>query len=126
MGNNKRILFVDDERDLIETVMFRLRRAGYDVFPVYDGAEALHRVADIKPDLILLDLMLPKVDGLKVCESLKKDLRYSAIPIIVFTARTQNDDVRKSKEMGADAYLAKPFEPRDLLSKINALLLQVP
>ena len=118
----KRILLVDDEKDLIETVGFRLEANGYEVVFAADGQEGLNQARTIKPDLIILDLMLPKMDGYKVCGLLKKDTRYSKIPIILFSSRAQTDDVKMGEELGADAYITKPFEPQMLLGKIKELL----
>lgn len=119
---NKKILLVDDEKDLVETVSFRLKASGYDVVTAYDGQEALTKTRLEKPDLIILDLMLPKMDGYKVCRMLKFDERYKSIPIIMFTARVQESDKKMGEEVGADAYITKPFEPENLLGKIKELL----
>jgi DNA-binding response OmpR family regulator len=118
----KKILLVDDEKDLVETMTFRLDSLGYEVIPAYDGQEAFNKARKEKPDLIILDLMLPKMDGYQVCGLLKKDTRYRKIPIIIFTARAQQDDIKLGQEMGADAYITKPFEPQLLLDKIKELL----
>ncbi len=118
----KRILLVDDEKDLVETVTFRLEGAGYEIIPAYDGLEAFEKARLAKPDLIILDLMLPKMDGYKVCGLLKKDARYTKIPIILFSARAQEEDKKLGEEVGADAYISKPFDAKVLLDKIEALL----
>jgi DNA-binding response OmpR family regulator len=118
----KKILVVDDEKDLVETISFRLKANGYTVVTAYDGLEAIDLARRDRPDLIILDLMLPKMDGYKVCALLKRDARYAAIPIIIFTARAQDEDISMGKEMGADAYLTKPFAPEALLNKISELL----
>ena len=119
---SKRLLLVDDEKDLLETVRFRLEANGYEVIPAYDGKEALTKAKTEKPDLIILDLMLPKLDGYKVCGLLKRDAKYRHIPIILFTARAQESDRKMGEEVGADAYVTKPFEPQTLLGKISELL----
>jgi DNA-binding response OmpR family regulator len=121
--DRKRILLVDDEKDLSDTVSFRLRHAGYDVVCAFDGLEAIERARKEKPDLIILDLMLPKLDGYKVCRMLKFDEQYKSIPIILFSAKAQESDRLLGKEVGADAYITKPFEPATLLGKIKELLL---
>ena len=118
----KKILLVDDERDLVETVTFRLEASGYEVLPAYDGQEGLDKARKEKPDLIILDLMLPRMHGYKVCRMLKFDEKYKKIPIIMFTARAQQSDIEMGKEVGADAYITKPFEPQALLDKIEELL----
>ena len=118
-----RILLVDDEPDLVQMVSVRLTSAGYEVMKAYDGQEALEKVKkEAHPDLIILDLMLPKLDGYKVCRLLKFDERTRAIPILIFTARAQVEDVTLATECGADAYLTKPFEAKVLLNKIQELL----
>ena len=119
---NKKILLVDDEKDLVETVSFRLKASGYDVVTAYDGQEALTKTRVEKPDLLILDLMLPKMDGYKVCRMLKFDERYKNIPIIMFTARVQDSDKKMGEEVGADAYITKPFDSQTLLAKIKELL----
>ena len=121
MANN-RILLVDDEKDLVETVTFRLEATGYEVIKAYDGQEALDKAKKEKPNLIILDLMLPKMDGYKVCRMLKFDEKYKHIPIILFTARAQEEDKKLGEEVGADAYITKPFEPEALLGKIKELI----
>ncbi len=118
----KRILLVDDEPDLVDTVRLRLEANGYDVISASDGQVAFQKAKSEKPDLIILDLMLPKMDGYKVCGLLKKDSRYSKIPVILFSARAQTEDVKMGEEVGAEAYITKPFEPETLLGKIKELL----
>jgi DNA-binding response OmpR family regulator len=118
----KRILLVDDEVQLVEMVKLRLEANDYDVITAYDGQEALDKARGEKPDLIILDLMLPKVDGYKVCRMLKFDEKYKSIPIILFTARAQESDEKMGFEVGADAYIIKPFEPQILLGKIKELI----
>lgn len=120
--DKKKILLVDDEKDLVYAVTLQLEDNGYEVLPAYDGQEALEEARHKKPDLIILDLMLPKVDGFKVCRILKFDEKYKKIPIIMFTARAQESDKKLGQEVGADAYIAKPFEPQVLLGKVEELL----
>lgn len=122
MEKKVRILLVDDEPDLVQMVSVRLSASGYEVVPAYDGQQALDQVKQVKPDLIILDLMLPKLDGYKVCRLLKFDERTKGIPVLIFTARAQVEDVTLATECGADAYLTKPFEARALLGKIQELL----
>ena len=118
----KKILVVDDEKDLVATLAYRLEANGYEVIKANDGQEGLDKAKSEKPDLIVLDLMLPKIDGYKVCRILKFDEKYKHIPIILFTARAQESDIKLGQEVGVDVYLAKPFEPDILLSKIAELL----
>ena len=121
MAKNK-ILIVDDEADLAETLKFRLETAGYEVNTAPDGQEGLKKARSELPDLIILDLMLPKLDGYRVCRMLKFDEKYKGIPIILFSARVQESDIKMGEEQGADAYITKPFDPKALLAKIDELL----
>ena len=120
--DKKRILIVDDEEDIVDVLKFRLEANNYAVLSASEGQEGLNRARAEKPDLIILDLMLPKLDGYKVCRMLKFDESYKSIPIIMFTARAQKKDEELGMEMGADAYVVKPFEPEILLGKIKELL----
>jgi DNA-binding response OmpR family regulator len=120
--DKKRILIIDDEEDILTVLKFRLGANNYEVLTASDGQEGLNKARTEKPDLIILDLMLPKLDGYKVCRMLKFDESYKAIPIVMFTARVQQKDEELGKEMGADAYITKPFEPEILLEKIRQLL----
>lgn len=118
----KRILVVDDEDELVKAVQVRLEYVGYDVLTASDGQAGLELAKKEKPDLIVLDLMLPKMDGYKVCALLKADTRYKKIPVILFSARVQDKDVQMGKEVGADAYITKPFDHQVLTAKIKELL----
>ena len=118
----ERILLVEDERDLVETMIFQLEAAGYEVIVAYDGLDGLEKAKKEKIDLMILDLMLPKMDGYKVCALLKKDSRYSRIPIMLFTARAQASDIKMGEEVNADAYVIKPFDSKALLLKIKELI----
>jgi len=120
--NSKKILIVDDEVDLVETVRFPLEMEGYHVLISYNGEDALNQARKENPDLILLDLMLPKLDGYKVCRLLKFDDRYKHIPILMLTAKTQEKDKALGMETGANEYITKPFEMEDLLKKVKAYL----
>jgi two-component system phosphate regulon response regulator PhoB len=117
-----RILVVDDEPDILELVQYNLGKAQYDVVGVESGEEALAQVRTTPPDLIVLDLMLPGVDGLEVCRALKRDTRTAVIPIVILTARGEEADIVAGLELGADDYLTKPFSPRVLLARIRAVL----
>jgi DNA-binding response OmpR family regulator len=118
----KRILVVDDEVDLVETVRFSLELEGYDVLVAYNGEEALNQARKENPDLILLDLMLPKLDGYKVCRLLKFDERYKHIPILMLTAKIQEKDKATGMETGANEYITKPFEMDELMKKVKNYL----
>lgn len=125
MAAKKKILLVDDEKDLVETMILRLEASGYEVISAFDGQEALDKAKSENPDLIILDLMLPKVDGFKVCRMLKFDEKYKKIPIILFSARAQDVDKQMGKDVGAEAYITKPFDSQILLAKIEELTKEV-
>ena len=120
--NPKKILVVDDEVDLVKTVQFSLELEGYKVLVSYNGEDALNQARKENPDLIILDLMLPKLDGYKVCRLLKFDERYKHIPILMLTAKTQEKDKVLGIETGADEYITKPFDMDELMEKIKAYL----
>jgi DNA-binding response OmpR family regulator len=120
--NKKRILAIDDEQDMLYVIKMQLEASHYEVLTARDGQEGLNMARKETPDLIILDIMLPKLDGYKVCRMLKFDRKYSAIPIIMLTARAQQGDEKLGYEVGADAYMPKPFEPKKLLGKIKELL----
>ena len=119
----KKILVVDDEPFIVQMVVSRLTASGYESISAADGDEALKKARSENPDLIILDVMLPKMDGFQVCAVLKQDERYQHIPIILFTAKG-GDKARQVglEECGADGYLTKPFEAQKLLAKISELL----
>jgi DNA-binding response OmpR family regulator len=121
-----KILVVDDEPNIVMVLEARLKANGYEVISAEDGQAGLEKAQKEKPDLIILDVMLPKLEGYKVCGFLKRDMRYSRIPIIMFTAKAQEEDIQMGKDMGADAYLVKPFKPEVLLAKIQELLAPLP
>jgi two-component system phosphate regulon response regulator PhoB len=118
----ERILVVDDEEDLLELVKYNLTKEGYRVATVSSGEEAIRRARNDLPDLMVLDLLLPSVDGLEVCRVLKNDVRTKHIPIVMLTAKGEEADMVTGLEMGADDYLAKPFSPRVLIARIKAVL----
>ena len=120
--NRAHVLVVDDEPDLLELVQYNLAAAGYDVTCVSSGEEALAAVGSVRPELVILDVLLPGMDGLDVCKTLKGDTQTSAIPIVMLTARGDEADIVTGLEVGADDYLAKPFSPRELLARIKAAL----
>jgi len=117
-----KILVVDDEPDALELVAFNLKQAGLEVVTADDGAAALKRAREVVPDLILLDLMLPEVDGLEVCKQLRRDPATSSIPIIMVTAKAAEIDRVLGLELGADDYVTKPFSPRELVLRIKNLI----
>ncbi len=120
--SKKTILVVDDERDIVELIDYNLTRAGYAVLRAFDGQAALSRARSDQPDLIILDLMLPGIDGVDVCRQLKASEATAGIPIIMLTARTEEADIVLGLELGADDYVTKPFSPRVLVSRVRAVL----
>jgi len=118
MGN-KRILVVDDEPQLVELVQLRLEAHHYDVITACDGLEGLEKARTEQPDLIILDIMLPKLNGYEVCTTLKHDARSRHIPVVMFTAKSQAKDEQRAWDCGADAYLRKPFRPEEMLKTIG-------
>jgi two-component system, OmpR family, alkaline phosphatase synthesis response regulator PhoP len=118
----KKILVVDDNPDLVELLRFNLKRAGFATGTAANGVEALRKVCSISPDLILLDLMLPELDGFAVCEILRRDAAPASIPIIILPAVSGELARVAGLECGANDYLTKPFSPRDLLARVEALL----
>ena len=122
MGHKPKILLVDDEPSLVKVVGKRLELEGFDVRVAMDGEEALQMVIADRPELIILDVMLPKMNGHEVCRKLKWDTRYQKIPIIMFTAKVQERDERMGFEAGADGYIRKPFRAPELVEKIRSLL----
>lgn len=119
----KKILVVDDEPFIVEMVSSRLKAGGYDTVTAGDGETALEKVRSEKPDLIILDVMMPKMDGFQVCAALKQDERYQSIPVLMFTAKGGDEDRQIGLEdCGADGYMTKPFDPQKLLAKVSELL----
>ena len=119
----KRVLVVDDDVKTVELVKLYLNRDGYRVLTAYDGVEALRLAREGRPDLIVLDLMLPGIDGLEVCHTLREE---SDVPIIMLTARTTDEDKLAGLELGADDYVTKPFSPRELAARVRAVLRRLP
>jgi len=122
MTKQERIVVIEDEADILEVLQYNLTREGYRVASSRDGEEGLQRVRDENPDLVLLDLMLPGLDGIEICRRLKADPTTSAIPIVMVTAKGEESDVVLGLQMGADDYVAKPFSPRELMARIKAVL----
>ena len=118
----EKILLVEDEEDILELVSYNLQKEGYRVDEVMSGEEALQKVKQDSYHLIVLDLMLPGVDGLEVCKILKNDSKTQHIPIIILTAKSEDSDIVLGLEFGADDYITKPFSPRVLIARIRAVL----
>lgn len=119
---NHSILVVDDERDIRELIEYNLTKAGYRVQAAATGEECLDIVSKTPPDLLLLDLMLPGINGLDVCRTLKRDPQLGSLPVIMISARGEESDVVIGLELGADDYVAKPFSPRVLLARVKSVL----
>jgi two-component system phosphate regulon response regulator PhoB len=120
--SSARILVVDDEADLLELVAYNLRQAGHQVVTARDGLTALAEARRQRPDLIVLDVMLPDVNGTEVCRRLRRDAATSSIPVVMLTARTEEIDRVVGFEVGADDYVPKPFSPRELVLRVGAVL----
>jgi DNA-binding response OmpR family regulator len=118
----KKILVVDDEPDAVALIAFNLKEAGYEVITAEEGAEALKKARAHLPALIVLDLMLPEIDGLEVCKLLRRDAATAGIPIIMLTAKAAEIDRILGLEVGADDYVTKPFSPRELVLRIKKML----
>ena len=117
-----RILVVDDEVYIVHILDFSLGMEGYEVVTALDGEQALEKVAQQKPDLIVLDIMMPKLDGYETCKALKSNDETKDIPVILLSAKGRNVDQKTGFEVGADDYITKPFSPRKLVERINAIL----
>ncbi|EKE02414.1 MAG: hypothetical protein ACD_20C00391G0008 [uncultured bacterium] len=122
---NKKILIVDDEQDIVETLKFVFEAEGLNCITAYDGEEALNKAKTENPDLIILDVMLPKINGYKVCRLLKFDTKYKNIPILMVTARSQDEDKLIGEETGADEYITKPFDIDEVISLAKQYLNKV-
>lgn len=117
-----KILAVDDEKDIVELIAYNLEKEGYSVIRAYDGERALELVMTQNPDLLLLDLMLPGINGVDVCRRLRNDRRSANLPIIMLTAKNEEIDRVLGLEMGADDYITKPFSLRELIARVRAVL----
>jgi len=122
ISQKQTILVVDDEKELVALVSLHMKMAGFEVITAANGEEALEASREEKPALIILDLMLPKIDGWKVCEQLRHDPATKDIPVIMLTARTQIEDKLKGFKAGADDYVTKPFSPRELVAWVKRVL----
>jgi phosphate regulon transcriptional regulator PhoB len=118
----KRILIIEDDRDIVELVRYNLANEGFQVSAAFDGGTGLNTLKKTPPDLLLLDLMLPKLSGLEICREIRRDDSLNRLPILMLTARGEEADRVVGLEMGADDYVTKPFSPRELLARVKALL----
>lgn len=119
---SKRILIADDEPNIVVSLEFLMKREGFDVQVAVDGEAALQAIAAHMPDLILLDVMLPKKDGFEVCQHIRANPAWQAIKVVMLTAKGRDTEVSKGLALGADAYMTKPFSTRDLVAQVRALL----
>jgi len=119
---SQRVLIVDDEPSIVISLEFLLKRAGYDVAVARDGEAGLAAIRDSRPDLVVLDVMMPKLDGFGVLEAVRADPAVQATPILLLTAKGREADRKKGLGLGADAYLAKPFSTHELVAKVQDLL----
>lgn len=122
MDTPKHILVVDDEADIVELVSYNLKKEGFSVNSALDGETAIGKIRKGKYDLVVLDLMLPGIQGIELCRSLRNDPKTEALPIIMLTAKGEEVDKILGLEMGADDYIAKPFSPRELVARVKAVL----
>lgn len=118
----KKILIVDDEADIIEILQFVLEAQGYECITAMDGEEGLRLAKELLPDLIILDVMMPKINGYKISRLLKYDAKYKNIPILMITARSQEEDKNIGEETGVDEYITKPFQVDYVLQKVKSYL----
>ncbi len=118
----KNILIVDDEQDIVESLKFVLEAAGFNCYTAFDGEEGLRLAKEIIPDLMILDVMMPKINGYKISRLLKYDSKYKEIPILMITARSQEEDKLIGEETGADEYITKPFDLDEVLKQVEKYL----
>jgi DNA-binding response OmpR family regulator len=119
---SKRILIADDEPNIVVSLEFLMRREGFDVQVAVDGEAALQAIAAQVPDLILLDIMLPRKDGFEVCQQIRANPRWQSIKVVMLTAKGRDTEVSKGLALGADAYMTKPFSTKDLVAQVRQLL----
>jgi DNA-binding response OmpR family regulator len=119
---SKKILLVEDEKNIVLGVSICLRSAGLEVEVAQDGVDALHKIEAEKPALVLLDLVMPRLNGLDALQAMKENENMKDIPVIVLSARAQEEDIQRAMELGAADYMAKPFRPDELLAVINRVL----
>ena len=118
----KRILIIEDDKDIVELVRYNLEKEGFQVSGAYDGLTGLAQVKKSPPDVLVLDLMLPRLPGLEICKEIRRDQSLNRLPILMLTARGEEADRVLGLELGADDYVTKPFSPRELVARVKALL----
>ena len=119
---DKKVLIADDEQNIIISLEFLMKREGYQVEVANDGEEAVRRIRASRPDLVLLDVMMPKKSGFEVCQEIRSDPEMAGIRILMLTAKGRDTEVAKGLALGADAYMTKPFSTRELVDKVRSLL----
>ena len=117
----RKILTCDDEKHIVRLIQVNLERQGYEVITAYNGAECLQKVKEDRPDLIVLDVMMPEMTGFEVLEALKKNPETESIPVIMLTARAQDSDVLRGWQSGVECYLTKPFNPMELIAFVKRI-----
>lgn len=118
----KKVLIVDDEPNIVLSVEFLMQREGHEVATAGDGQEALDMLAETRPDLMVLDVMMPRKNGFEVCEAVRADAQFARLPILMLTAKGREAEMKKGLSLGADAYITKPFSTHELVAKVNELL----
>jgi len=118
----RKILIVDDEPNIVLSLEFLMQQGGYDVAVARDGAEALQQMADFQPDLVLLDVMLPVINGFELCQKIRDNRAWDAVKIVMLSAKGRESEVSKGLALGADAYITKPFSTRELVERVASLL----
>jgi|SRR5690349_10580507 DNA-binding response OmpR family regulator len=118
----KRILIADDEPNIVVSLEFLMKQRGYEIRVVSDGAEALKAVGEFRPDLILLDVMMPRISGYDVCQKVRENPEWKDVKIVMLSAKGRDVEVTKGLAIGADAYVTKPFSTRELIEKVGAML----
>ncbi|GAA0243756.1 response regulator transcription factor [Cryptosporangium japonicum] len=116
------VLIADDDPDILALVTFKVKQAGYHLVTATDGAAALAAARETTPDLVVLDVSMPRMSGLEVCRELRKDAATAKVPVLLLTARAQEADIEAGFDVGADDYVVKPFSPRELVARIAAIL----
>ena len=122
LTKKKKILIIEDEEEIVRALKIILEKRNYQVITSHDGEEGLEKASKYKPDLILLDILLPKIGGYKVCSTLKSAKKHQKIPVVIITAKQEKEDENLSYKAGADAFFTKPFDREKLLKKIETLL----
>ena len=116
------ILIVDDEPNIVISLEFLMKREGFAVSVAVDGEEALRKIAEIQPDLVLLDIMMPKKSGFEVCQEIRANPAWASIKVVMLTAKGRDTEVQKGMALGADAYVTKPFSTKELVAKVRSVL----